>query len=45
MEGRMGLSTPVQAAIEEASNMIEELVGRILTAKQKPTMQLQTVER
>ena len=29
LEGRMGLSPAVQAAVEEASNMIEELVGRI----------------
>jgi hydrogenase maturation protease len=45
LEGRMGLSTPVQAAIEEASNMVEELVGRILRTKQNPSMKLQTVER
>jgi hydrogenase maturation protease len=45
LEGRMGLSTPVQAAIEEASNMVEELVGRILGTKQNPSMKLQTVER
>jgi hydrogenase maturation protease len=45
LEGRMGLSTPVQAAIEEASNMIEELVGRIVTKKQDPSMQFQIVER
>ncbi len=30
LEGRMGLSPAVQAAVEEASSMIEELVGRIL---------------
>jgi hydrogenase maturation protease len=45
LEGRMGLSTPVQAAIEEASNMIEGLVGRILTKKQDPSIQLHAVER
>jgi len=45
LEGRMGLSTPVQAAIEEASNMVEELVGSILGTKQNPSMKLQTVER
>jgi hydrogenase maturation protease len=45
LEGRMGLSTPVQAAIEEASTMIEELVGRILTKKQDPSIQLHAVER
>jgi hydrogenase maturation protease len=45
LEGRMGLSAPVQAAIEEASNMIEEQVERILKTKQDPSIQLQTVER
>jgi hydrogenase maturation protease len=45
LEGRMGLSTPVQAATEEASTMIEELVGRILTKKQDPSIQLHAVER
>jgi hydrogenase maturation protease len=44
LEGRMGLSSPVQAAIEEASNM-EELVGRILQTKKLQPVQLQTVER
>jgi hydrogenase maturation protease len=42
LEGRMGLSSPVQSAVEEASNMIEELAARILLTKQ---VQLQTVER
>jgi hydrogenase maturation protease len=45
LEGRMGLSPPVQAAVEEASNMVEELAGRILRTKQVDSMQLQTVER
>jgi hydrogenase maturation protease len=45
LEGRMGLSTPVQAVIVEACNMIEEQVGRILRTKQDPSIQLQTVER
>jgi hydrogenase maturation protease len=45
LEGRMGLSTPVQAAIEEASTMIEELAARILTKKQDPSIQLHAVER
>jgi hydrogenase maturation protease len=44
LEGRMGLSSPVQAAIEEASNMVEELVRRLQTKKLQP-VQLQTVER
>jgi len=33
LEGRMGLSAVVQAAIEEASNMVEDLVGRMLAEK------------
>jgi hydrogenase maturation protease len=45
LEGRMGLSSPVQAAIEEASNMVDELVGRILQTKKLQPVQLQTVER
>jgi hydrogenase maturation protease len=31
LEGRMGLSPAVQGAVEEAADMVEELVGRILT--------------
>ena len=45
LEGRMGLSSPVQAAVEEASNMVLELAGRIATTKQVSLVQLQTVER
>jgi len=33
-EGRMGLSSPVQAAVEEAANMVVDLAARIATAKQ-----------
>jgi hydrogenase maturation protease len=44
LEGRMGLSAPVQAAVEEASNMVEELVGRIL-ATGPHSAQLQAIER
>jgi hydrogenase maturation protease len=43
IEGRMGLSPPVQAAVEEAANMIVALAVRILTTQD--TTQLQTVER
>jgi len=43
-DGRMGLSSLVQASVEEASNMVEELVGRMLETKLHP-IQLQTVER
>ena len=45
LEGRMGLSAPIQAAVEAASNMVEELAGRILAAKKLRLEQLQTVER
>jgi hydrogenase maturation protease len=34
LEGRMGLSSPVQAAVEEAANMVVDLAARIATAKQ-----------
>jgi hydrogenase maturation protease len=33
LEGRMGLSPEVEASIPEASNMIEELIGRILAER------------
>lgn len=33
LEGRMGLSAAVQAVVEEASNMVEDLVGRIVAEK------------
>ena len=41
LEGRMGLSSPVQAAVEEASDMILDLVA----ARQANTVQLQSMER
>src|SRR5271168_1355329 len=34
LEGRMGLSSPVQAAVEEASNMIMQLAVRIASTKE-----------
>jgi hydrogenase maturation protease len=34
LEGRMGLSSPVQAAVEEAANMVLALAQRIATARQ-----------
>ena len=40
LEGRMGLSLPVQAAVEEASN----LILRLLATRQANSVQLQTVE-
>ncbi len=42
LEGRMGLSPEVQAVVEAASNLIEELVGRILAERTSDPMQLQT---
>jgi hydrogenase maturation protease len=44
LEGRMGLSSPVQSAVEEASNMITELAAGIASTKETNS-QLQTVER
>jgi hydrogenase maturation protease len=41
LEGRMGLSPIVRTAVEEASNMIEELVGRIVAESKDPAMPLQ----
>jgi hydrogenase maturation protease len=34
LEGRMGLSPPVQAAVEEAAKMVLDLAARIATSKQ-----------
>lgn len=45
LEGRMGLSAPVQAAVEEASNMVEELAERIPAKKKEHSVQLETIER
>jgi hydrogenase maturation protease len=50
LEGRMGLSPPVQAVVEEASNMVERLCHRILggsphTSDTKHTSQMQVIER
>jgi hydrogenase maturation protease len=45
LDGRMDLSSLVQASVEEAANMVEELVGRMLATKKLQPMQLQTVER
>jgi hydrogenase maturation protease len=43
LEGRMGLSPEVQSAIEDASNLIEELIGRILAESKNHSMQLSLV--
>ena len=40
LEGRMGLSPQVQTAVGEASDMIEELVGKILAERNDSPMQL-----
>jgi hydrogenase maturation protease len=42
LEGRMGLSSEVQAVVEEASNMIEELIERILAESKDHSMQSQS---
>jgi hydrogenase maturation protease len=41
LEGRMGLSPPVQAVVENASTMIEELIKKILAESKDLSMQLQ----
>ena len=43
LEGRMGLSSPVQAVVEEACDMVVELAGH--GRRQTNSVQLQTVER
>lgn len=46
LEGRMGLSIPVQAAVDQASNLVEELVERILVTKTQTLVpHLEAVER
>ena len=42
LEGRMELSPPVQAMVEEASNMIAELIKKILAESKDHSMQLQS---
>jgi hydrogenase maturation protease len=42
LEGRMGLSSPVQAAVEEACDMVMQLAARIVSTKNS---KLETVER
>ena len=43
LEGRMGLSQPVQLAVEEAADMVEEVVGRILSKQASHSAQLETI--
>jgi hydrogenase maturation protease len=45
LEGRMGLSLAVQNSVEEAANMVEELVERMLATKKLHPIQLQSSER
>ena len=45
LEGRMGLSPVVQNSVEEASDMVEELVEHMLATKKLHPNQLQSVER
>jgi hydrogenase maturation protease len=44
LEGRMGLSGSVQAAVEEASNMVEELVARIRMQSAGTAIETQRLE-
>ncbi len=45
LEGRMGLSPPVQAAVPEARKMVEQLMGRILSERGTSAVQLAAMER
>jgi hydrogenase maturation protease len=45
LEGRMGLSAPVQAVVEEASDMVERLIDRILQIQAERPHQLEATER
>src|SRR4051794_1278647 len=45
LEGRMGLSPPVQAAVERAAEMVEEVVRRILSEDGARSRHLETIER
>lgn len=39
LEGRMGLSAPVQGAVDEAVKMVEDLVGRIVAERKLYALQ------
>ncbi len=45
LEGRMGLSTPVEAVVEDASDMVERLAQRLLATSTESHPRSQTVER
>jgi len=45
LEGRMGLSTPVEAVVEDASDMVERLAQRLLATSTESHLRSQTVER
>lgn len=45
LEGRMGLSTPVEAVVEDASDMVERLAQRLLATPTESHLRSQTVER
>ena len=45
LEGRMGLSEPVQAVVEDASDMVERLIARVLQTEIQTIPQLQQIER
>jgi hydrogenase maturation protease len=44
LEGRMGLSAKVQAAVEEAANIVEKLVATIRAKTAGTTVELQPME-
>lgn len=44
LEGRMGLSASVQASVEEASNMVEELVAKMGSRATNSSLELHAME-
>ena len=45
LEGRMGLSAPVAAVMEDASDMVERLIDRVIRTQTEVPPQLQATER
>lgn len=45
LEGRMGLSLTVESVVEDASDMVERLIARILETQAEHPKQLQPIER
>ncbi len=45
LEGRMGLSSTLEAVIEDASDMVERLIARVLKTQMESSQQLHEIER